>query len=53
MARALKRNKVKTTYVEIDEGDHSLLTTGNERVEMMKKLVGFMEDNLGKSEWAN
>ena len=53
MARALKRNKVKTTYIEIDEGDHSLLTTGNERVEMMKKLVGFMEDNLGKSEWAN
>lgn len=53
MAKALKRNKVKTTYVEIDEGDHSLLTTGNERVDMMKKLVGFMEDNLGKSEWAN
>lgn len=53
MAKALKRKGVKTTYVEIDEGSHSLYTVGNERVDMMKKLVGFMEDNLGKSDWAN
>ena len=53
MAKALKRAGTAVTYIEIDDGDHSLLTVGNERVAMMKKLVGFIEDNLGKSEWAN
>ena len=53
MKKAMKRAGNAATTVEIKNGGHSLLVTGDERVDMMKKLVGFMEDNLGKSDWAN
>lgn len=52
MDRALRKAGVKTTSIGIKDGDHSLLTTGPERVEMMSQLVDFMIENLGDSEWS-
>jgi len=51
MRRALKSSRAKTTFVKLEDGDHSLINFDH-RKELFTELDKFLHDNLGQSEAA-
>lgn len=46
MARAMRRNDVDHTFIELENGDHSL-TSGANRLRMMEEMDAFLAECLG------